>query len=345
MLISFAIAALLAAPQLPRTSEIGFTSHDKHPMFGKLTLPNGTGRHPVVIYVQTAEGATVDMKRPNGRGGTFNYFDLYRQTLAEMNIGFFSYEGRGVRMGEGPPRYEQIDWDVYNTSKLDNKVLDVLSALRIVKEQPAVDPARIYLMGASEGTLVAAEAASRAPDDIKGLILYAVLYDTLKDALGYMAGDGAFLQIRGLFDSNRDGKVSKEELTADAQRVRAAGLSGVTFEQLDADANGTFTAEDFKQLRKGLLDAISAEQFPPIYAWLKLTAAVSIPQGWLEDHFAHSPMWTFLSGLNIPVGLFHGSGDGLTPIETLKSWKSVPRPQARQTCSFTTSRDWTTAWV
>jgi hypothetical protein len=45
----------------------------------------------------------------------------------------------------------------------------------------------------------------------------------------------AFLQIRGLFDSNKDEKISKEELTADPRRVRAAGLGGVTFEQLDAE--------------------------------------------------------------------------------------------------------------
>src|SRR4030095_4988659 len=111
------------------TAELPFKSYDGYDMFGKLTLPDSPGRHAVVIYVQTAEGMTVDMKRRGGRAGTFNYFDLYRSKFPEMNVGFFSYEGRGIRMGAAPPRYEKIDWDIYNTSTLDNKVRDVLTAV------------------------------------------------------------------------------------------------------------------------------------------------------------------------------------------------------------------------
>jgi hypothetical protein len=54
-----------------KTIDVPFTSHDGYPMFGKLTLPEAGAGYPVVIYVQTADGMTVDMKRSNGRGGTF----------------------------------------------------------------------------------------------------------------------------------------------------------------------------------------------------------------------------------------------------------------------------------
>jgi hypothetical protein len=64
-----------------KTIEIPFTSHDRYEMFGKLTIPTSAGTHPVVIYVQTAEGMTVDMKRHKSRSETFNYFDLYREKL------------------------------------------------------------------------------------------------------------------------------------------------------------------------------------------------------------------------------------------------------------------------
>ena len=77
------------------TRTVDFRSHDNLPMFGKLTLPPGKKPAAIVIYIQTAEGMTVDMRRLNGRGGTFDYFDLYRDKLPEMNVGFFSYEGRG----------------------------------------------------------------------------------------------------------------------------------------------------------------------------------------------------------------------------------------------------------
>src|SRR5215510_9700819 len=134
------------------TAELPFKSYDGYDMFGKLTLPDTRGRHAVVIYVQTAEGMTIDMKRRGGRNGTFNYFDLYREKLPEMNVGFFSYEGRGIRMGPEPPRYEKIDWDIYNTSTLDNKVRDVLTAVELVRKQKGVDRSQIFLIGASEGT-------------------------------------------------------------------------------------------------------------------------------------------------------------------------------------------------
>lgn len=324
----------LAFAQAPQTIEIPFTSHDGHPMFGKLTAPDTKGRHAVVVYVQTAEGATVDMKRPMGGGRTFNYFDLYRERLPAMNVAFFSYEGRGIRMGDALPRYEQIDPAIYNTSTLDNKVRDILSAVRIVQQQPGVDPARVFLMGASEGTYLAAEAASRAPEDVHGLILYAVLSTTIKDALHYMAGDGGFLSINNLFDTTRDGKVSREELAADPRKTAAAGLGTVTFEQLDADKDGLFTVEDLKQLRKGLLDAIDAGQFEVVYAWLKLTAAVSIPANWLEDHYAHAPMWTFLSPLTIPVGLFHGVVDQLTPVSDVRKLEERAKSAGKSNMQF-----------
>lgn len=147
-----------------KTVEIPFTSHDGHAMFGKLTVPNSGAPPIIVIYVQTAEGMTVDVKRPNPRGGTFNYYDLYREKLPELNVGFFSYEGRGIRMGDAPPRYEQIDWDVYNTSTLDNKVRDILTAVQAVRKQPGLGGAKIFLMGASEGTFLCAQAVARAPN-------------------------------------------------------------------------------------------------------------------------------------------------------------------------------------
>src|SRR6185436_11992924 len=57
-----------------KTMEIAFKSHDGYAMFGKFLRPEKGAPRAVVVYVQTAEGMTVDMKRPDGRGGTFNYF-------------------------------------------------------------------------------------------------------------------------------------------------------------------------------------------------------------------------------------------------------------------------------
>ena len=332
--VSAGVRAQNAPAVKAQTTEITFTSHDGYPMRGKLTVPNTTRPYAVVVYVQAAEGMTVDMKRPLPNG-TFNYFDLYREKLPEIGVGFFSYEGRGVTMGDSPPRYETIDRDVYNTSTLDNKVRDVLSAVSAVLKQKDVDPAKIFLMGASEGTLLAAEAAARAPDQVRGgLVLYAVLSSTLKDMLKFQAADGPFLVINSVFDADKDGKTSKAEYDADARKNRALGLQATPFETLDADHDGSFTQADFRTLRKPLVDAIDADNFESISAWLKQTAVVDLPTGWLKDHFAHPSMWSFLSQLKIPVGLFHGTADNLAPIEGTRNLEAQAKRAGKTNLEF-----------
>jgi hypothetical protein len=70
LLLGVPVSALWAAD--PKTSEVRFTTHDGHEMFGKLTLPASEGPHAVVIYVQTAEAMTVDLKRPSQGAQTFS---------------------------------------------------------------------------------------------------------------------------------------------------------------------------------------------------------------------------------------------------------------------------------
>ncbi|MEM7386328.1 MAG: alpha/beta hydrolase, partial [Verrucomicrobiota bacterium] len=190
------------------SKDIEFKTHDNHPMHGRLFLPE-TKAPPraIVVSVQTAEGATIDMKRPLGKGKTFNYFDLYRDKLTAMNIGHFSYEGRGIEMGTEPPRYEKIDWEVYNTSTLDNKVKDVISAIETLRQQDGLANTPIYLLGASEGTLIAAEAASRRPEEVKGLVLYGVLVTNLRETFRYIVCGGDFLKYRKM-DGDGDNAIS-----------------------------------------------------------------------------------------------------------------------------------------
>src|SRR5690349_10732009 len=90
-----------------------------------------------------------------------------------------------ARLGEKPPRYVQLDRAVYNTSTLDNKVQDAITAVRLVQKQGGIDPSQIFLHSMSEGTLLCAEAAARIPKEIKGLILAAVLTD-MKVAMKFM---------------------------------------------------------------------------------------------------------------------------------------------------------------
>ena len=323
-----------AAPTKAKTIEIPFKSHDGYPMFGKLTIPESAGRHAVVIYVQTAEGMTVDTKRPKPGGGTFNYFDLYAEKLPEMNVGFFRYQGRGVSMGDQPPRYEQINWEIYNTSTLENKVRDILSAVELVQKQPGIDASQIFLLGCSEGTLLAAEAASRAPRQIKGLILYGVMSGNMRDTFRYIMTDGGFIVFRKVFDANKDGKISKAEFEADPYKYRENVFHNASFENYDRNGDGFWTVDEMKAITKYFLDAVDTDNFEILNAWTKSSAGVSTPKDWFKDHFAHPSIWTFLSKLDISIGLFQGSADSSVPIEGVRKMEEQAKKAGKSNMQF-----------
>jgi pimeloyl-ACP methyl ester carboxylesterase len=266
------------------------------------------------------------VQRPLGRGKTFNYFDLYRDKLTAMDIGFFSYEGRGIRMGDDPPRYETIDWDIYNTSTLENKVRDLLSAIDTVRKQDGLQRIPILLLGASEGTLLAAEAAARQPDSVQGLVLYGVLVTNLRETFRYIMSGGDYLRYRS-FDENKDGLVTKAEWDT-------AVKGRVEFSKADLDLDGKFTVEDVKVATKKYLDAIDNEDYEVLHAWAKLGAATAIPDGWFKDHFDHADNWHFLSKLDIPVGCFHGGADRMTPISAVKELEKKARKASLHKMEF-----------
>jgi len=318
----------------PKTIDVPFTSHDGYEMFGKLTIPASAPPRLLVIYVQTAEGMTVDMKRPNGRGGTFNYFDLYREKLPELGVAFFGYEGRGIRMGDKPPRYEKIEPDVYNSSTLENKARDVLSAARAVRKQAGMSDVRIFLMGASEGTLLAADAAARAPKEISGLILYGVMSSTMRDMFKYIVADGGFLTYLKFFDTDHDGKISKVEFEADPNKFREQVFRNAAFETFDVNKDGFFAADDLRILTKSLSDAVDSDNFEVLDRWAKTSAGVTTPKDWFKDHFAHQPIWDFLSKLNIPVGLFQGIADANVPVDGVRKLEDLARTTEKTNMEF-----------
>lgn len=317
-----------------RIVEVRFRSHDDLEMFGKLYLPEAGVPKSIVIYVQTAEGSTVDMTRRISRTETFNYYDLYRDNLTKEGLGFFSYEGRGIRMGSSPPRFEQIDDEAFNTGTLDNKVKDILSAIEAVRAQPECKDVPVILMGASEGTLLAAEAAAREPSKVQGLVLYGVLASNMRKNFRYIMSDGAFLVYREQFDSDGDGLISSAEFEADPKKYRQRVLGNAAFSAFDRDGDGTFTRDEMCLLTKVYLDAIDNENFAILQAWAKTAAAVRVPDDWFKDHFAHEPIWTFLSQLDIPVGFFHGAMDTNTPIGAVKELEQKAKQENKAKMEF-----------
>jgi pimeloyl-ACP methyl ester carboxylesterase len=181
-----------------------------------------------------------------------------------------------------------------------------------------VDAARIFAMGASEGTLIATEGAVRADGRIAGLILYGLLALNMRDNFRYILTDGAFITYRRFLDTDADGRVTRPEWDTDPRGWRQGNLPGVAWEQLEVTRDSVLTVADIAALQRPFLDGLDRNDFAILDAWSRRFASVALPAGWWQDHFAHPALPTFLSRLDIPVGIFHGEWDNATPVTAVR---------------------------
>ena len=331
---AWAQAAIVPIPGTT-TRDIQFTSHDGYPMLGRLTIPDTPGPHPVLMLVQTAEAATMDGELRNSEGVRVRVYNQYRELLAPMGIGFFSYEGRGVtsNAGGGPV----IDRTVYNTSTLANKVQDGIAAVRTLQKQGDVDRSRIVLRAISEGTLLAAEIALQIPKEVAGLALSGVIGSTLKDALVFMASDGAYLAHLANWDINNDGRITAAEFETDSKGIRKLLPAGTPFSAFDPNGDGVYTRDELLTRARPLVEVIQKENFDAFIPWLQASAGVQVPRTmpeWVKDHFSQPTMWELVSKLTMPIGLFQGEIDNNTPAEQVRALERTAKAAGKTNMEF-----------
>ena len=191
-------------------------------MTGRIALPRSKAASALVMLVQSPQSSTIDSRRI-ANGKIASRTQLFFSELPKRGLGFFAYEGRGVSGTEKGPVYEnfeKIDRKIFDTSSLENKTQDVRSAIKAIRQHKALASSKILLMGISEQTLVAADAASRWQDEIGGLILASMLPRNHKTMHIYYISEGEFLPIARFFDSDGDSRISKKEFDLDPHTQR-----------------------------------------------------------------------------------------------------------------------------
>jgi fermentation-respiration switch protein FrsA (DUF1100 family) len=146
---------------------------------GTLTLPDADKRVPVVILVHGSG--------PNDRDETIGANKPFRDLghgLAERGIATIRYDKRTRVYGAASvPQGTDISYD---TETVD----DALSAVRLAKSLPEVDPKKVFVLGHSLGGMLAPRIASKT-DDLTGLILLAAgarsMEAMMKEQLEYLA--------------------------------------------------------------------------------------------------------------------------------------------------------------
>ena len=214
-----------------------------------------------------------------------------------------------------PPFYHTIDPQAYQTYLPKYSVQDVAAIVRALRTDSRLHDCPIYLLGWSEGTMIAPKVAQLVPVD--GLLLAGYVNGTMQQVLDWQQTGGSSMVTYCLyFDADGDGRVSQAEYENDRYGVRPAlGLDQVVFSELDADGDGQLTASDFAALltpsRQALYDAITRSDD----AWLAENYPVRLTSAWFHAHAYFTPNRDMLTELDLPIVIFQGQADANVPVQ------------------------------
>lgn len=305
-----------ASPAATGTVEaLTIPSFDAYPLQGRLYLPSDQSPRALVIYVNGSGPNTNQNTRQLSADATFSYFDLVASGFNEVGAAFFSYSTRGVTAGDTPPFYHTVDPQAYQTYLPEHSVQDVTAIVRALRTDSRLHDCPIYLLGWSEGTMIAPKVAQLVPVD--GLLLAGYVNGTMQQVLDWQQTGGSSMVTYCLyFDADGDGRVSQAEYENDRYGVRPAlGLDQVVFSELDADGDGQLTASDFAALlapsRQALYDAITRNDD----AWLAENYPVRLTSAWFHAHSHFTPNQDMLTELDLPIVIFQGQADANVPVQ------------------------------
>lgn len=185
-----------AAPAVP--ADAGYSERDvqvpqaRGALPGTLALPTGDGPFPAVVLVH----GSGPQDRNETIGGNHPFLDIARG-LAARGIAVLRYDKRSMAR---PQDFSRGDFSVD-----DETTDDAVAALAALAANPRVDSRRVFVLGHSQGGMLAPRIAMRWPQ-VRGAILWAAparsLLDLLPEQNRYLLGlDGtlgtderAFLQ-------------------------------------------------------------------------------------------------------------------------------------------------------
>ena len=292
------------------TELLTHTAADGITLTGKLDLPAGSGLvERLVLFINGSGPNTYDNKRQYG-GQTFNYFDLFAEQFGMRETGFFRWSTRGVSIGDQPPSFDTIDEAEYQTYLPSTSVSDIGEWITQLRQNPRLKDADIWLLGWSEGTIIAPLAAEAYPDEISGLLLAGYCNDRMDQIFDWQqSGEPSMIFYRQYFDTDGDGSISEAEYTADLYGVVSSILGNTPFADIDMDQNGTITANDFSMMlapgKQAFYDAVERGDDN----WLAENYSVRLTSGWFKAHQALQPNSEVLPTLDLPIHIFHGTAD------------------------------------
>ncbi|MDD3780827.1 MAG: hypothetical protein PHX26_12350, partial [Proteiniphilum sp.] len=123
---------------------------------GRLCIPKNESIRTIVVTVHGTGPYTYITQRPG-----FNYYDVLADGFCEKGVGFFTYNRRGVDLGDSAPWFDKVDSTKYAKYLPCNEAEDIETMVTFLKNDPRFKDCRIILYGISEGTIIASMVADR----------------------------------------------------------------------------------------------------------------------------------------------------------------------------------------
>lgn len=285
----------LARPQEPEPpyrydeEAVKLAAGERVELAGTLTLPRGERPYPGVVLV-TGSGP---QDRDEAIAG-HRPFLVLADALTRRGIAVLRLDDRGVGGSSG----STLD------STLEDRADDTLAALRLLRRRAEVDPARVGLLGHSEGGWVIPIVASRVPDEVAFLVMLAGPAQSPRDLL--RSQEPVLLEAMGADPATISAVRKLNEQVFDIlretpDRAEARERIGRAREEVDAR---------LIEVERQALDEYLAEQPDSAREAQQRTANTA----WFRDLIAFDPE-PYLRATEQPLLALYGSNDLQVPAE------------------------------
>jgi pimeloyl-ACP methyl ester carboxylesterase len=160
------------SPKMKAEREVTFDSNGAR-LSGTLVLPEGPGPFPAVLLV-VGSGRTD--RDENAGKLRIDSFRQIAESLAEQGLASLRFDKRGVGASEG---------DFWSAGMHDN-VADAAAGVACLRTQADVDPRRVFVLGHSEGAMIAIRLAA-TDDELAGAVVLSGFARSGEDCLVWQA--------------------------------------------------------------------------------------------------------------------------------------------------------------
>ncbi len=290
---------------------------DGEMLTGRVALPELSDHVKELIVFVNSSGPHTYIDHRKAGNKEFNYFDVFAEEFTKRGIAFFSYNRRGVYLGNKPPYYDSIDAAKYKKYLPAIERDDLLDVIKTLKKDKRFKKSLVVLLGWSEGTVLATLIADQKKSGVDALFLAGYCNDRMLDIIKWQHSGEPTIRFHGqFFDKNEDDIITRLEYQSSedrASRYRANALRNTPFEVFDVNKDTLLTKEDFAAMVKPRLDALLQAYEKQDDAWI-WNNYFRISSAWIKAHDELEPNSSRMLRLNIPIFIFHGTHDASTPI-------------------------------